>query len=458
MLNTTTGRNPTMRRRTPLLAALIGLSFIASSCSSDKAADTTVAAIEAPAETSAPVETTAQVETTAPTETSAAAVETTASAAAETTIAGSEVAAAGAPGAFAKAHYTTPLADVCPNPLIVQKDWLAEVEHHGLYQLIGGGGKAEQNLYSGPLGSTGIDLKIIDGGPGLGDGATPSSALYAGNLVKGLTPQLAYVYTDDAVLLSKKFPTVAVFAPFESNPQGLMYDPAVYGDITSVDDMKTVVAKGAKIYVTSKKYSYVRFLIAKGVPEDAFVEGYAGDKEKFVVSGGKWLNQGYESSEPYTFSKETPEWNKPVRFVTVNELGLGIYPLTMGVAKDKLAEMSPCLKKLVPIMQQAVVDYLADPTEVNTLVESINAKDLGAPFWKTSIGLNNAATEAFKTRGFVSNGTNTTIGDFDEARVQGVVDLLKPFFTADGSTTMDPAVKASDLFTNEFLDPSIAIK
>lgn len=416
-------------RRTSLLASLLGLSLLAAACGSSSPSADEATTSAAPAAT------------------------TTAAAGAGTT-----AAAATGPGAFAGARYSTPLADVCPNPLIVQKDWLAEVEHNGLYQLIGGGGKATQNQYSGPLGSTGIELKILDGGPGLGDGVTPSTSLYAGNLVQKLEPQLAYVYTDDAVLLSKKFPTVAVFAPFELNPQGLMYDPATYGDIKTVDDVKAAVGKGAKIYVTSKQFSYVRFLIGKGVPSDAFVEGYAGDKDKFVTSGGKWLNQGYESSEPYTFSKETPQWNKPVKFVSVTDLGLGIYPLTVAVAKGKLAEMTPCLKKLVPLMQQAVVDYLADPAEVNTLVEDINAKDLGAAFWKTSIGLNNAATEIFKTRGFVGNGANETIGDFDEKRVQGVVDLLAPIFTADGSSTIDPAVKASDLFTNEFLDTSIGVK
>ena len=416
-----------MRRNKSIIAVLLGLAITASACgSSSDSADI--------------------------------AEETTDTEMTSDTASGTDTAETDAPGAFAAANYTTSLADVCPNPLIVQKDWLAEVEHHGLYQLIGGAGEAKQNIYKGPLGSTGIDLEIIDGGPGLGDGATPSSALYAGNLVQGVTPHLAYVYTDDATLLSKKFPTVAVFAPLDSNPQGLMYDPEVYGDIKTVDDLKAAVDKGAKMYVTSKQYSYVRYLIGKGVPSDAFVEGYAGDKDKFVTNEGKWLNQGYESSEPYTFSKETPEWNKPVKFVTVNELGLGIYPLTVAVAKEKLSEFSPCLKKLVPIMQQAVVDYLGNPAEVNTLVESINAKDLGAAFWKTSIGLNNAATEAFATRGFVSNGDNATIGDFDETRIQGVMDILKPLFTADGSTTMDPAVKAADVFTNEFLDPAIGLK
>ena len=84
------------------------------------------------------------------------------------------------PGDFAKAHYTTPLADVCPSPFIIQKDWLAQAEHGGLYQMIGAGGTMSSGKYEGPLGTTGIDLVILEGGSGvgLGDGETSYSALY----------------------------------------------------------------------------------------------------------------------------------------------------------------------------------------------------------------------------------------------------------------------------------------
>ncbi|MBP0573374.1 hypothetical protein J8J27_22000, partial [Mycobacterium tuberculosis] len=86
-----------------------------------------------------------------------------------------------APGAFAAEHYTTRLAGICPSPFVVQKDWLIQSEHGAFYQLIGAGGKMSQGRYEGPLGATGIDLVILEGGPGLGlgDGETPYSALYA---------------------------------------------------------------------------------------------------------------------------------------------------------------------------------------------------------------------------------------------------------------------------------------
>lgn len=90
-------------------------------------------------------------------------------------------------------------------------------------------------------------------------------------------------------------------------------------------------------------------------------------------------------------------------------------------------------------------------------ITKINDQGLGAPFWKTSIGLNNNATAVFKSQKLVSNGNNKMIGDFDEKRVQSVIDVLGPIFIADGSTTTDPNVKASDIYTNKFLDESIGL-
>src|ERR1019366_664916 len=111
----------------------------------------------------------------------------------------STVLAAGGSGAFAKAHYTTPLAGVCPNPFIVQADWLPEADHGFLYQMIGAGATSSQYSYQGPLGSTGIDLEILSGGPGLGNGVNQPSSLYVGNLVKKVTPDATFVSNDDAI-------------------------------------------------------------------------------------------------------------------------------------------------------------------------------------------------------------------------------------------------------------------
>lgn len=367
-----------------------------------------------------------------------------------------EAAAGDEPGAFAAANYTTDLSAVCPNPLTVQKDWLAEAEHAGLYQMIGGGGEMEQGKYSGPLGSTGIDLVILEGGNAAAGDVPTVSTLFAGNPVAGVTPDLAYVSTDDAITFSKQFPVTAVVAPLERNPQILLFDPETY-DISTIDDLKAAVDSGAQIYVTGTFFSYVKHLIGQGIPEDAFISGYAGDKERFVTSGGTLINQGYASNEVYAFENETPEWGKPVDYVLIDDLGLRPYPSSISVAQDRLAELAPCLELLVPIMQQAQVDYINDPAEVNALIVEFNDNDYGAPFWKTSAGLNDAAVEVMKEDGLVGNGPNDTLGDFDSERVQSVIDIMVEILSAEGSDTYDPGVTPEAITTNEFIDESIGL-
>jgi hypothetical protein len=365
--------------------------------------------------------------------------------------------ASGAPGAFAKAHYTTSLSGVCPNPVIIQTDWLPEADHGGMYQMIGGGGKKSQYTYTGPLGSTGIDLEIVSGGPGLGNGANQPSSLYAGNLVKNVTPQLAFVSETDSVAYSKQFPVTAVFATYQKSPQAILFDPTKYPTMKTIADIKAAVSGGAKIYVTAATFSYVRWLIGQGIPESAFIGGYAGDLEKFVGGAGSILNQGYSTNEIYTLEKATPTWNKPVGYVYIADLGFSFYQSSVSVATNKLAQLTPCLQKLVPIMQHATADYLADPTEVNQVLADYNAAGLGAAFWKTPVALNKAATDVMKSDSLIKPPAGIGVGGFDTNLVAQVVSTLVPIDQAQNLTSLNPNVQASDVATNQFIDNKIQL-
>jgi hypothetical protein len=366
-------------------------------------------------------------------------------------------AAAGAPGAFAKAHYTTTLSGVCPNPFVVQADWLPEAEHGFLYQMIGGGGTSSQYVYQGPLGSTGINLEILSGGPGLGNGVNQPSSVYVGNLVKNVTPDATFESTDDAIQYSKQYPTTQVFAQFQKSPQIIIFDPGKY-HITSLADLKTAATGGAKIYVTSATFSYVRWLIGQGIPSSAFIGGYAGDLEKFVGGGGSLLNQGYSTNEIFTLEHLTSAWDKPVGYVYVADLGFPFYQSSVTVATNKLASLTPCLQKLVPIMQHALVDYVHNPGEVNTLLAEFNNKGLGAAFWHTPVNLNNAATQVMLSDRLVANTPGTSsVGGFDMAAVNRLIHELVPLDQAEGLTSLNPQVQASDIATNKFVDTSIGL-
>ncbi|WP_430254647.1 hypothetical protein [Neorhizobium sp. DAR64872/K0K18] len=360
-------------------------------------------------------------------------------------------------GEFAKTRYTTPLADVCPSPFIIQKDWLAQAEQGPLYQLIGSGGEMTSGQYTGPLGSTGIELTILEGGGGLGmgDGETAYSALYMGNSKAGVTPHLGYQELDNAFIFSKRFPVVGVMAPLDIAPTVLLWDKATYPDgFKSIADLKTFSESGkGKIYVSTTKRTFGLYLVEQGIPADVFVEGYRGDGENFVTNNGTWLNQGFVTSEVYKFEHGN-NWGKPIGYLNINDLGYRNYTGMLSVATARMEELAPCLAKLVPLLQQATADYAKDPAEANKVIVDFNTAGHAASWWKTAPELMAYAAKTMVDTGIIGNGPNATIGDFDMDRVAEMLKLVKPRF----DERADPDVKPDQVVTNRFIDPSIGLK
>ena len=354
------------------------------------------------------------------------------------------------------ARYATPLKGICPDPFVIQKDWLAQAEHGGLYQLIGTGGRMERGRYSGPLGSTGIELVILEGGRGigLGDAETAYSALYMGNSKAGVRPHLAMHDLDNAFIFSRRFPAVGVVALLDRSPSVLLWDPATYPQgFRRLEDLRRFAASGrGKIYVATTRRSFGRFLLSRGVPQSAFVEGFRGDAETFVLNNGRWLNQGTLTSEVFQL-EHGRNWRKPIGFVTFADLGYDVYPGMLAVARDRLEALTPCLARLVPLLQQAQVDYLQSPAPVNDLLFQFNEKGFGAPFWRTSRELLAYSVRAQAEQGIVSNGGNGTLGDFDLRRAGALLELLRPYLDVRAQKGVQPA----DVVTNRFIDPSIRL-
>ena len=130
------------------------------------------------------------------------------------------------------------LADVCPETVVFQTDWNPEAEHGQLYNMVGEGYEVDTSTFrvSGPLVSggedTGVKIEIRSGGPAIGF-QTVTSQLYADPDIL-----LGYVSTDEAIQNSGEFPTKAVVAPFNINPQIIMWDPATYPDVKAIADLK----------------------------------------------------------------------------------------------------------------------------------------------------------------------------------------------------------------------------
>jgi hypothetical protein len=364
---------------------------------------------------------------------------------------GKEEPSQGATSAQPAASGRLSLKGVCPDPIVVQTDWDPESEYGVYYHLLGPGFKVDKahKRVSGPLAAegqnTGVQLEVRAGGPSIGFEPV-TSQMYQDQSIT-----LGQVSTDEAVRFSAKQPTLAVAAPMEISPFMIMWDPATYPQFTSIADIGKTDTK--VLYFQGD--TYMEFLVSSGILHRSQVDGsYDGKPANFVTAGGKIAQAGFATSEPYIYEHELPQWNKPVKYGLVNDTGYPFYPQALSIRaadKDKLA---PCLKKLVPIVQRAQIDFLNHPERTNQLI--VDLVEQYKTGWQYSAALAGYAISKMRSD-FVNNGPDTTLGNFDMKRVQRIVDIDTPIFVGQKKPPRQ-GLKAEDIATNAFVDPSIGVR
>jgi hypothetical protein len=360
----------------------------------------------------------------------------------------------GAPaGPSASAGTPYDLASVCPSTIVVQTDWNPESEHGGTYKMVGPNPKidADKKRVTGALvakdgTSTGVSIEIRAGGPAIGF-QNVAAQMYSDTSIT-----LGYGGSDDAIALSKSQPTLGVFAGLEKSPQIVMWSPDAHPDWKTIADIgqtdtKVLYFQGA---------TYMEYFTGKGILKKSQVDGsYDGAPANFVASGGKVAQQGFATAEPYIYEHEIKAWGKPVKYQLIADAGFDFYQQMLSIRAGEKEKLAPCLKKLVPIMQQAQVDFMNDPASTNKLIlELVNKYNNG---WTYSQGVADDCVKQMKALGIVGNGKDSTLGNFEDSRLTALIDITKPIFTAQNKA-MKPDIKASDIATNEFIDPSIGLK
>ena len=338
------------------------------------------------------------------------------------------------------------LASVCPSPIIIQTDWFPESEHGAMYQMVGEGWTLDTDnmITTGPLVAggvdTGVNIEIRAGGPAIGF-ASGSAQMY-------LDPEitLAYVSMDEAVILGGDTPTLSVVAPLEKNPQIIQWDPETYPDVTGVADLGEL---GVTINVFAGG-TFIDVFVNEGVlSADQIDPSYDGGPARFIAEGGAIAQQGFASESPYSYEQVYPEWSKPIAFELIHDAGLPIYSQTLAIRPAELDALRPCLAKFVPIVQQAILDFAADPGPTNANIVQIVA-DIGS-FWQYSPGLAQFSVDTQIELGLIGNGPDDTVGNMELDRIQEVIDkIVNAGFDVDPSRT-DP----NNIVTNEFIDESI---
>lgn len=334
--------------------------------------------------------------------------------------------------------------DSCPNPIVIQTDWFPESEHGGVYALMGGDFTvdAESGRSSGPLvGHPEITVEVRAGGPYLGDQDTISVLAVDSDIFLG------YVNTDEAVANYDRFPTTAVVAPLEINPQMVMWDPETY----DVSEWADVGESGATILAFAGGY-YPEWLIGSGLTDEGQWDfSYTGAPDRFIAAEGDLMQQGFATQEPYNYENVFAQWGKPVETLLVHDSGYEIYQGALAMLDENMDEAAhECLAAFVPIAQQAMVDFVASPDATNAAILQA-VIDLDS-FWELSEEGIAWTTEQLVSGGFMSNGPNATAGDFDLDRIQGVLDVLE---SSVPGIDVPEGLTPEDLVTNEFIDSSI---
>lgn len=345
------------------------------------------------------------------------------------------------------------LSEVCPENVVIQTDWFAESEYGFLYQLIG----PDYNIDTGAkriTGSlvaqeqyTGVDVEVRFGGPAIGYEQVSPQMYVDKDITMGL------VSSDEAIQNSKDQPTTAVFAPFEVSPMMIMWDKEknpTFRTLVDIGQTDTTVL----YYETD---TYMQYLLGAGILRESQVDGsYQGSADRWVTEDAAIAQAGFATSEPYIWKNELGDGRSyDTELQLINDTGYPVYGQSLSIRTGDKEELAPCLEQLVPIIQQAQVDFIEDPAETNALIiEAVEADD--GSVWNYSPGLADFAVATMKERSLVDNGPNETIGDMEERRLERMIEILTPIFTG-----QDKELKAdltpADLFTNEFIDTSIGL-
>jgi hypothetical protein len=339
----------------------------------------------------------------------------------------------------------------CPATVNIQTDWFPEAEHGNLYQLIGPGYTidAKKLTVTGDLiaggETTGVKVQVRAGGPAIGYGR-PVAAMYEDPEIL-----LGFTGTDEQVNHSTDKPTVAVVAPFNINPQIIMWDPTNHPDVKTIADLKE---PGVKVRYFQDA-DYMKFLIQSGqLDEKQTDDTYDGSPSAFIASGGQDAQQGFGTAEPYAYKNMFKDWAKDVAYQYVHDAGWTAYAQSLGAIPANIEKYDSCLKELVPVIQQAMVDYVASPDTANAII--IDAVTTFNQDWTYTAGQASAAVDQMQADKLVANSPDGTLGSFDIDRITKFIETATPVYTATGAK-VKAGLTAEDLVTNEYIDPAIKL-
>ncbi len=336
------------------------------------------------------------------------------------------------------------LAGVCPDPVVVQTSWWPESTHGGLYQLLGGRPTVDKagKTIRGPLVSrgadTGVQLEIRAGGP-----------------ARGQQPVAALMRTDDRITLGQQateeqvlgwaegMPTVGVLAPFYVDPVVFIWDKGRHPDFNAIQDIGQTPTR-----VFTFRSANTDYLLGSGILRPTQVDySYDGSPSLFMSRPDSVVG-GFSTNEPFIYRS----MGRDVDYAYVADTGYPNYRNALTVRADARGRLAPCLRRLVPILQRGMIDFMAEPAAVLGRIVSLNSQ-YGASF-PYPLPQAEYGVRVMRDDGLVSNPKDGPFGAFDQSRNNRMIDILRPIY-AGRRQTVPPQLSASTIATNEYLDASV---
>jgi hypothetical protein len=341
------------------------------------------------------------------------------------------------------------LKGVCPDPLVVQTSWYPESTHGGLFELFGGNYTVDRarKRTTGRLISrgkdTGVQLEVRAGGPALGN--QPVSALMATD--KSIT--LAQQATEDQVLgWASGQPTLAVIAPFDVDPLVFIWDRKRHPEFNTLQDVGQTSTK-----VLTFRSADIDYLLGAGILRPSQVDySYDGSPSRFLADRTIVVG-GFSTNEPFIYRSLGVD----VDYQYISETGYPDYRNMLVVRRDARPQLTECLKRLVPVLQQGMIDFMVKPEPVLQLIVKVN-NEYTSPY-PYPIEQGRAGVRVMKSDGLVENPASmrgSAFGAIDPDRVKRMLDILRPVYGAQKKPV--PADATPDaLATNEYLDASLKL-
>jgi hypothetical protein len=346
------------------------------------------------------------------------------------------------------------LKSVCPNPVVIQTDWNPEAEYGATYNLIGAGYTVDtrRGLASGPLvvegHNTGVNVEVRLGGPAVK--FTPvANLMYTDRSIL-----LGFMNTDQVAGFHAKWPTISVVAPMDLSPFGFFWDSK---ENPAWNTMVDVGQTDAPILYASQVQVQMEFLVGSGIIRRSQVKStYTGDPSQFIKARGKVVSQGFATAEPWLY-QHVYRYGDPIKFALLADSGYDAYSQTLAVRTGDKDKLAPCLRRLVPLVQRSIADYITKPQRTNRLIVDLVERYHNG--WQYPAALAAFSVDQQRQLGITDNGPDArTIGEFDMARVDKILGILKPIYAGVLNQDLSQDLGAQDLATNEFIDPAIRIQ